>query len=274
MESSVSEYRSYIIGAENSPLAREDRITIIEAEILLSLKIFLVILEKQDVIDIFNSLEHLTELLPITKNLKILKKVLDILDLCFSSQKLRREQIAEHKEKMARMTHSISMIAYHVNLYNPMTLSLVELLSDDKKFKEYNGRQGGKYRVIQYDDNLEFEYYIPEFAIPTVTEEGATQRILGSSDDGENVKVSIDSLASQYPNDSHYSICKKIITQKGLNIEEGSPIFDSLLYRIRLAQDFTKYEKRLEIVDTVLSAISVLGKFTFLKYLSLFVYLL
>jgi len=52
------------------------------------------------------------------------------------------------------------MIVKHLNLHSNETLSLVELLNDDAKFKELNTRMGEKLKTISYNDSLEFSYYI------------------------------------------------------------------------------------------------------------------
>mmetsp|Transcript_6117 Transcript_6117/g.5473 ORF Transcript_6117/g.5473 Transcript_6117/m.5473 type:complete len:81 (+) Transcript_6117:786-1028(+) len=54
-------------------------------------------------------------------------------------------------------------------------------------------------------------------------------------------------------------ICKKIIKEHGLtDVEEGSPIFDALLNRIRLSINFESLATRVNIAQLVQTALGLL----------------
>lgn len=54
-------------------------------------------------------------------------------------------------------------------------------------------------------------------------------------DKSENIIITVNSISEAYPDESHFSVAKRIIKDKRIVIEEGSPIFDALLLRIRAA---------------------------------------
>ncbi len=256
LENLLPQYTALIINSDATFHTKKEQFTSLQQEIHWTLKVFTIILHEQGGIELFNSLERIIDILPLASDLKLVKKALDILGLCLSSSRVNKENVLKIKDKFPRLVHNVSMIALHVNLYNQDTLTLTELLSDDPKFKEFNTREGDKLRVINYQDTFEFEYYIPNLLKQAEAEKVA----LVDDNANDNIRISISSLKSQFANESHYSACQKLIQEKRLNIEEGSPIFDALLFRIRLAQDFDQYHKRISIVQSVLSAFSTLGK--------------
>ena len=270
LEKFLTQYKSHIQNTEVQFSGQKESIKTLEGELILLMKIYIELMEIPKVAELFNSIERVIEILPLANDLKLLQKTMDFISLYTKSFNIL-DWLPEQEKSLPRMIHNVSMIGLHINLYNPKPLSLVELLTDDVKFKEYNTRQEGKLNEIKYGESLNFEYYIPN--LQGILQGEQTSQELN---DNGNVCVYVESLKAQYPDDSHYGICKKLIKEKGLNIEEDSPIFDALLFRIRLAQDFEQFEKRVEIINTVLKAFPALCKqknsFNFLFPLFLFIF--
>lgn len=189
------------------------------------------------------------ELIYISLDFKIVKYAIDILaKLIF----IDRRFLQMVQDGLSRTIHQISMLALHRNLYNSNSITLPELLSDDSLFKDLLTTLGNKINPQKYDDSLYFEYFLNS---PSITSNSTS-----TESDSDNIVINIPSISQLYPNDSHLVIVDKIIKEKSLSVETDSPIYDALLFRVRLALDFKNYKTRQAIISTVLSSLSFLGK--------------
>lgn len=257
LEKSIQEYKEYIYHPEETYSKNKEAISRLEDTLNVVLDVLDSLSGHADVVELFSSLEWLLELLPLSASFPLIRKDLEILYKYFSYPKLSTEALQNYKEKLGRFVHQVSMLALHRNLYNKSNYSLVELFCDDPKFKELSLRQGDKFFHREYKDNLDLEYFTMT-GVPEVQEADKKPKP-AAFDFAENIVIKVNSLKTAYPNDSHYAICKKIIKDQKLVIEDDSPIFDALLFRIRVALHFESYKYRQEIAEVVLSSLALIG---------------
>ena len=209
----------------------------------------------------FRSVDRILELIPICTSFSVLSKGLDNIFAILVHEKFAKD-FAYFEQDLPRFCLNLENLYKHRNLTQFFSLSWLDVFIDDPKFhllrEKSNERTDEPHereeKLKEYNDDLIME--LPAEAKPDLMQTENREGL----DNKKHFTLHVKDLAQKYPHDTHYQICQKVIKQEGLKVEEGSPLFDKILFKARVCKHFSQFKHRVQVVSSSIEALRLIGR--------------
>ena len=259
LDKNIQEYRKLICDIEHSLSINQNEIQKIQKNLEIMLKALQSILCTKAHISRFKSIERLIQIIPLSMDFNIIRKCLDIIFVKFTLEDIPEGDYQYFEKDIPKLCYQISYLFQHHNLSSFYSLTLQDLFKDDSKYNDYLAAEGLKNdHCYEYKDDLIFEL-LNRKSVTKITNE--------SSVDSEPISINIADINDKYPDETHYIICKKIVKAYNLNVDENSPLFDKILFKIRACKSFSNFNHRCLLASTSIDSLRLLSNITIYKIL-------
>ena len=255
LDKNIQEYRRLICDIDHSLSIYQNDIQKIQKNLEIMLKALQSILCTKVHISRFKSIERLLQIIPLSMDFNIIRKCLDIIFVKFTLEDITEGDYQYFEKDIPRLCYQVSYLFQHQNLSSFYSLTLQDLFKDDVKYHDYLVTEGlAKDNSYEYNDDLIFEH---------LNRKSVTKSTHGTSVETEPISINIENLKDKYSDETHYLICKNIVKTYNLNIDENSPLFDKLLFKIRACKNFSNFNHRCLLASTSIDSLRLLSTFYF-----------
>ena len=251
LDKNIQEYRRLICDIDHSLSIYQNDIQKIQRNLEIMLKALQSILCTKVHISRFKSIERLIQIIPLSLDFNIIRKCLDILFVKFTLEDIPEGDYQYFEKDIPKLCYQISYLFQHQNLSSFYSLTLQDLFKDDIKYHDYLAVEGlKKDHSYEYKDDLIFELF---------NRKSVTKITNGSNVDSEPISINIANIKDKYLDETHYVICKNIVKDYNLNIDENSPLFDKILFKIRACKHFSNFDHRCLLASTSIDSLRLLS---------------